>query len=195
MELRKPKIFEAQRHYPRIQVTMIEIKQHWFIQLLILKTVFLRISGIMHCALTFVWAAIFMGWLVVEFVFYSVVILGILLVNVLLCCCPQCKYTKLNIFIAIWCKCPVWTRTKTTIQARNAWPWHSSLKFRNQARMATARNKQQHFGVEKKPQTTDHVLNIGLLVYLLCQYRSSGLLLLLPPQGFGPRGPKPEEAS
>ena len=30
--------------------------------------------------------------------------MGILSVNVLLCSFPNCKYTKLNIFIAIWCK-------------------------------------------------------------------------------------------
>ena len=41
----------------------------------------------------------------------------------------KCKYTKLNIFIAICCKLAVWICMKTIIHARKAWPWHSSFKF------------------------------------------------------------------
>ena len=39
--------------------------------------------------------------------------------NVLLCSFSKCKYTKLNISIAICCKLPVWLRMKTIIHAHS----------------------------------------------------------------------------
>ena len=46
----------------------------------------------------------------------------------ILCSFTKCKYTKLNIFIAICCKLPAWMCMKTIMEARNAWPRHSTYK-------------------------------------------------------------------
>ena len=81
---------------------------------------------VMHCALTFVLAAILWAdkcsW--VHFLIHRY--LG----NpfMLLCSFPKCKYTKLNIFIAICCKLSVWICMKTIIHARNPWAWQPPNK-------------------------------------------------------------------